>query len=503
MGRRSINTTKSGKYMNPTDQARKEARKRELKKNKRQRMTVRLAVLKSKDPQQLLEEMEKIDQMEYDPTQPPQLNERVLKEKRRKLKETYDRVIHMYEKEDAEYAKELRKAEIEYEKKRVQMQIYYEQVKNAEKVKLDMIPLPEAPSFQAAASDIPLPKDIPLPTLPMRSTHGILKKTTGFDTRSQIGPVFIPSKNFKPPGPPPGSPPPLSDLEDDDDDNEGGTVEENQHAVRQKSVPEKDSEAEEVPIAKKRRIRFEDDDVRDPDEEEKDTRVKFKSPASVAHTKSLEETNENVEESSGNASEEIVKETQGASNSEKTPQPMPPTPMLTPGPPPMMFRLPSGAMPPPMLPPRMLPPGPPPRIRPPGIPPPGHPMGIRGPVPPPGMPPNRQLPSAQTSSTQSNILTGVPTYVKPAASSESSAERQDSHSATIVAAPKIRNLLGDVTRFTPTALKVKREMKDAKGHVIKPAGRADAGHTRIEEESNISRNDDAYDIFMKEMRGLI
>ncbi|CAN8008396.1 unnamed protein product [Ixodes pacificus] len=32
MGRRSINTTKSGKYMNPTDQARKEARKRELKK---------------------------------------------------------------------------------------------------------------------------------------------------------------------------------------------------------------------------------------------------------------------------------------------------------------------------------------------------------------------------------------------------------------------------------------------------------------------------------------
>ena len=32
MGRRSINTTKSGKYMNPTDQARKEARKRELRK---------------------------------------------------------------------------------------------------------------------------------------------------------------------------------------------------------------------------------------------------------------------------------------------------------------------------------------------------------------------------------------------------------------------------------------------------------------------------------------
>lgn len=63
MGRRSINTTKSGKYMNPTDQARKEARKKELKKNKKQRQMVRAAVLKGKDPAQLIEEMEKIDEM--------------------------------------------------------------------------------------------------------------------------------------------------------------------------------------------------------------------------------------------------------------------------------------------------------------------------------------------------------------------------------------------------------------------------------------------------------
>lgn len=63
MGRRSINTTKSGKYMNPTDQARKEARKKELKKNKKQRQMVRAAVLKGKNPAQLIEEMEKIDEM--------------------------------------------------------------------------------------------------------------------------------------------------------------------------------------------------------------------------------------------------------------------------------------------------------------------------------------------------------------------------------------------------------------------------------------------------------
>ena len=41
----------------------KEARKRELKKNKKQRMMVRQAVLKGKDPMKLLEDMELIDKM--------------------------------------------------------------------------------------------------------------------------------------------------------------------------------------------------------------------------------------------------------------------------------------------------------------------------------------------------------------------------------------------------------------------------------------------------------
>lgn len=41
----------------------KEARKKELKKNKKQRQMVRAAVLKMKDPTQILEELEKIDEM--------------------------------------------------------------------------------------------------------------------------------------------------------------------------------------------------------------------------------------------------------------------------------------------------------------------------------------------------------------------------------------------------------------------------------------------------------
>jgi len=60
-----------------------------------------------------------------------------------------------------------------------------------------------------------------------------------------------------------------------------------------------------------------------------------------------------------------------------------------------------------------------------------------------------------------------PQRVTPAAGDDTS--RRESSSATIEAKPQIRHVIGDVTRFMPTALRVKREMKDAKGHVIKPA----------------------------------
>jgi len=52
--------------------------------------------------------------------------------------------------------------------------------------------------------------------------------------------------------------------------------------------------------------------------------------------------------------------------------------------------------------------------------------------------------------------------------------RRDTSSATIEAKPQIRHVIGDVTRFMPTALRVKREVKDAKGHIIKPTAAATA-----------------------------
>ncbi|KAG8507199.1 WW domain-binding protein 11, partial [Galemys pyrenaicus] len=60
---------------------------REFKKNKKQCMMVRAAVLKMKDPKPIIQDMEKLDEMEFNPVQQPQFNEKVLKDKRKKLQE--------------------------------------------------------------------------------------------------------------------------------------------------------------------------------------------------------------------------------------------------------------------------------------------------------------------------------------------------------------------------------------------------------------------------------
>ena len=90
-------------------------------------------------------------------------------------------------------------------------------------------------------------------------------------------------------------------------------------------------------------------------------------------------------------------------------------------------------------PPRILrPPSGPPGVLPPGLP------------PPPGVGPNP------------NVLSAPPSIMKPP---RKSGEEEKKNMATIEAKPQIKNLMGDVTRFMPTALKVKREGKDAKGRI--------------------------------------
>jgi hypothetical protein len=91
-GNRKTSSTKGGKYMNPTDQARKEERKKQLKKHKRQREQVREAVIKSKNPNSVLDELAKLDDLEFDAENECPYADRVMQEKRTRMKATYFKV---------------------------------------------------------------------------------------------------------------------------------------------------------------------------------------------------------------------------------------------------------------------------------------------------------------------------------------------------------------------------------------------------------------------------
>ncbi|XP_076036927.1 uncharacterized protein LOC143022543 [Oratosquilla oratoria] len=605
MGRRSINTTKSGKYMNPTDQARKEARKRELKKNKKQRQMVRAAVLKGKDPSQIILEMEKIDSMEYNVEVPPALSEKVLKDKRKKLRETLDRVLKLYEKENPEYWVEIRRMEGDYEKKRQALIEYYESVRHAQAVTVEEIPLPnlDMPALPDPSSvNIPPPPDIippPPPNSHMPPPSGILKKPSSFT-------IHHPSEPKRAPGCPPTMPPDLSDDEDDSD------------TVMKMELLNAAKDDEGVDAPRSKTIRFEDSDE---DDDEKDTRL------TVSKSKGLTSLQTKLLQMSGQDIDDFMRETEvlfrekeaerkadlrmrleklkddddprpnllqpppsvpppqtrvvpppgmppvaaatvaavaaavasvppvniantqvlgqaavvppvqlpvgvtapgvpsvpppgtPAAGPPGPPQPAVPgvvnagtvpqhqtvnvaqqgatapllfrPPPLRPGmpPPPPVMRLPSG--PPPAMPPRLpnvrLPPpgGLPPRL-------PGHPPGGPMAIPPPGLPPRGPPPLHHNP----NVLSAGPQLIaRPK-------DDDKKNSATIEAKPQIRNLSAEVTRFMPTALRVKREdrKKLGKAHTdLKETG----GGKGDEADRSKPTKDDAYSQFMREMEGLL
>lgn len=53
-------------------------------------------MIKGKDPYQIIMGLERLDKMEYDYYNPPPLSAKVLSDKRRKLRETWDRVVRLY-----------------------------------------------------------------------------------------------------------------------------------------------------------------------------------------------------------------------------------------------------------------------------------------------------------------------------------------------------------------------------------------------------------------------
>ncbi|XP_073691410.1 WW domain-binding protein 11 [Garra rufa] len=440
MGRRSTSSTKSGKFMNPTDQARKEARKRELKKNKKQRMMVRAAVLKMKDPRQIIRDMEKLDEMEFNPVQQPLLNEKVLRDKRKKLRETFERIVRLYERENPETYKELRKLEVDYETKRGQLSLYFDSVKNAESVEVDSIPLPDMPHAPSSIliQDIPLPGAQPPSILKKSSSLG---KSSSLSAAALAGVPRLPPGR-KPPGPPPGPPPPqilqlyanTRRTEGSGSDGEmmdtGGRDSDRESDAEDDSDSQDDSGTERDDTDADGRMMdgHEDrDDDRDRADKHTGRSVRFadmpsskeKRKRRVAKTKSItplqammlrmagqsipeedeEDEDEYTDSEESDAEDQVSAE---AAPSLVNPRlPVPSAPMAAQQPPPHM-QAPPITGPPPLGPPPappMRPPGPPsgpPPGPPPGAPPflrpPGLPAALRGPMPrmlPPGPPPGR------------------------------------------------------------------------------------------------------------------
>lgn len=548
MGRRSINTTKSGKYMNPTDQARKEARKKELKKNKKQRQMVRAAVLKGKDPAQILEEMEKIDEMEYNVFQPSPLNEKVLREKRKKLKETFDRVMRLYHNDDPELWADLKRKEVEYEKRRLKKQQYYESVKHAQTVQVDEIPLPQmnTPGTQfPPQTRIPVPNVLPVPPFIPGPPPSILKKPTEVLPKPEEKPVE--NKKKEPPGCPPGPPPDLlemkeldSDAEDEEPktkksksirfsdeikskDSRKRSKEDDEHkdktrkrpispepgdivkptslqqrmlAISGQNIDEFMKEMENV-HKKKEQDKDEDSPKQSSDEEEDDEEEESDDETDESEQSGKDDDDDADEEDE----DEDEKEKPQA---KKDPEPSIPLPPAPAPPPTHSITLPSGPPPPPIgLPPAMIFRPPPLRPSMPGLAirmPPGPPPGRPGmpPGPPAGLPPRLGI----------RMPPGPPPGLPPARlmhhhnqkgqSNMSNNQVKDSKGVTtITAKPQIRNLSADVTRFVPSTLRVKREDKQ------RPKPKTFAQEFKQIESNKGATKDDAYMQFMREMQGLL
>nr|CAB3267673.1 WW domain-binding protein 11-like [Phallusia mammillata] len=517
MGRRATSTTKGGKFMNPTDQARKEARRRELKKNKKQRIAVRQAVIKTKDPQLMITELESLDDMELDPSNTSQYNEKVIKDKRRKLLENLIRIVDFYFKEEPSRGREFKLMVEAYKQNRKKKENYYESVKNAQTVEIGAIPLPDAPF------DTPQLQDIPLPGVKPQS---ILKKMPP-GPPSGLPPNLLGKR--MPPGPPPGFPPskkvfvrgvkpgvipgipmhpmrssgprPAIMLEDDPYDPEqgpelGDAMDQGADDDDEDEFQHRDDDDNDDDMGhgsddeassrrtKKRGVRFADDD------EEGDKGYTKPLPSNITPLQAmmLKLAGQAVPAPPENADYDEDDNADNKDDPKDRPRPPGPPPGLPPGPPPGM---PPGIM---QNPSGIMPPGPPPG-RPPTIP----------PGPPPGIS-HRGGEQGIRMVQNPNVLSAPPSLIhRPVADKD-----EDTQAATISAKPQLTaNPKGDTTRFMPTSLRVRRETKGRSGPVKAgpelPTASSYAERQKSEKKRKAAKStaDAAYDSFMREMQGLL
>lgn len=480
MGKRKTSSTKGGRFMNPTDQQRKLERRKELKRNKAQRLQVRSMVLKSKDCEELIGNMRKLDDQEFSLQRTSHLPPRVIQEKRNKMRETYLRVLGMYKKEgETEKLREAQRILHAYDSERAALLQNFMAEKFARDSNPADIPLPggfampgsEMTPHMPAMPPMPLPPGqfpahmlLPEPAsnnaaLPSTAPGaGILKKGGGGGGWNQ-----------QPPGPPPGLPPPLSDSDSDEDSGVSGDEEEAEAG-----------EGSSMPSNPRKGVRFAEGD--EEDEEEKDSRSRYKALA-----KAMAEEERRAEEEGFQPAEIDFADPSSFVTGVAAP-------LRTYGVP-----IAAGAAAADFA-----------GSQAPRIPPaiggggggPGGPRWRAPPPPPPGLPP-RLMAQAQLR----------PPH--PPANAVISAEPTVSKKPTgpvIEAKPQLRNMQKEVVKLIPTALRVRREVKPGTSLLRREAAPAPAPASRAHfamphgpapQRQKPKGKDDAYEQFMKEMSGLM
>jgi WW domain-binding protein 11 len=145
----------------------------------------------------------------------------VLKEKRKKLKETFDRVMRLIHEDEPEMWSDMKRKEVEYEKRKYKRVQYFESVRHAEQVSIEDIPLPSSTNEKPIPATIPkinLPPPILLLNVPPPAT--LMKKSEeASNEQSQE------SKEKEPPGVPPHLPPNIFEMRELDSDYESDHIE--------------------------------------------------------------------------------------------------------------------------------------------------------------------------------------------------------------------------------------------------------------------------------------
>ena len=139
----------------------------------------------------MLDELSKLDSLEFDPETPCPYADRVMQEKRQRLRATYFKILEYYKNTNKlDQWKEHQEEFNQYEKEKERKKSLYQAVIKAKNWSVDHIPLPDAPQpdsgFFGMSSGIAPPVG-----LPPKNYHA-------------VGPA---TNSKQPPGPPPGPPP--------------------------------------------------------------------------------------------------------------------------------------------------------------------------------------------------------------------------------------------------------------------------------------------------------